>query len=304
MMLKRIPIALALILFCSTADGQQAANPADRFKLYNLCAPIGMVVETLPGDALGRGLTEAQLEKLIASRLQAVDLYAADAPTFLHVAVSRYAVQLGYMKPVIDVASSETETIRTFSHSAEVRDGTAAGGILELSKLLDRFLVEYRRVNQPACDEGQPPSAQRAANPPPVASRGSGGLRLGAGQSRDGIRWGRMWDPPATKETTHRLGAGVTSPRLLYKVEPEYSEKARKAKLQGTVMLGVEVWQDGRAHNIRVLRSLGKGLDEKAIEAVQQWLFAPGTKDGEPVRVAAQVQVSFRLIEEPERLRR
>ncbi len=93
-----------------------------------------------------------------------------------------------------------------------------------------------------------------------------------------------------------RIGGGVSQPRLLQKVEPEYSEEARKAKYQGTVMLAVEVWEDGLAHNIRILRSLGLGLDEKAIEAVKQWRFAPGKKDGKPVRVAAQVQVSFRLL--------
>ena len=93
-----------------------------------------------------------------------------------------------------------------------------------------------------------------------------------------------------------RIGGGVTSPRLLSKVEPEYSEEARKAKYQGTVMLAVEVWEDGIAHNIRVVRSLGLGLDEKAVEAVRKWRFLPGKKDGKPVRVAAQIQVSFRLL--------
>lgn len=93
-----------------------------------------------------------------------------------------------------------------------------------------------------------------------------------------------------------RIGGGVTQPRLLHKVEPEYSEEARKASYQGTVLLAVEVWEDGLAHNIRVLRSLGLGLDEKAVEAVKRWKFAPGKKDGKPVRVAAQIQVNFRLL--------
>ena len=92
---------------------------------------------------------------------------------------------------------------------------------------------------------------------------------------------------------------GVTSPRLLYKVEPEYSETARKARIEGTVFLTVEIWEDGKAHNIRVLRSLGYGLDEQAIKAVKQWRFSPGKKDGKPVRVAAQIQVSFRLVDSP-----
>jgi len=93
-----------------------------------------------------------------------------------------------------------------------------------------------------------------------------------------------------------RVGGGVTAPSLLYKVEPEYSEAARKAKYQGTVLLYVEVDPSGRATNIRVARSLGLGLDEKAIEAVKKWKFVPGRKDGRPVTVAATIEVNFRLL--------
>jgi TonB family protein len=94
-----------------------------------------------------------------------------------------------------------------------------------------------------------------------------------------------------------RAGAGgVTSPVLRWKKEPEYSEEARKAKHQGTVLLYVEIDPSGRATNIRVQRSLGLGLDEKAIEAVKQWKFKPGYKDGKPVLVAATIEVNFRLL--------
>jgi TonB family protein len=93
-----------------------------------------------------------------------------------------------------------------------------------------------------------------------------------------------------------RAGGGVTNPTLLYKVEPEYSEEARKAKYQGTVVLYVEVDPTGQPRNIRVLRSLGLGLDEKAIEAVEKWKFRPGQKDGHPVTVAASIEVNFRLL--------
>jgi TonB family protein len=91
------------------------------------------------------------------------------------------------------------------------------------------------------------------------------------------------------------VGGGVTAPALLYKTEPEYSEEARAAKYQGTVLLYVEVVPDGTAQNIVVRRSLGLGLDEKAIEAVRRWKFRPGTKDGQPVTVQATIEVNFRL---------
>jgi protein TonB len=93
-----------------------------------------------------------------------------------------------------------------------------------------------------------------------------------------------------------RVGGGVTAPALIYKVEPEFSEEARKAKHQGVVVLYVEVDPSGRAQNVRVVRSLGLGLDEKAIEAVRKWKFRPGYKDGRPVTVVANVEVSFRLL--------
>lgn len=103
--------------------------------------------------------------------------------------------------------------------------------------------------------------------------------------------------PPqqAQASSALKVGNGVTAPRLLYKFEPEYTEEARAAKWQGTVLLFIEVTPDGIAENIRVLRSAGLGLDEKAVEAVKRWKFAPGAKEGVPVTVQAQIEVNFRL---------
>ena len=94
----------------------------------------------------------------------------------------------------------------------------------------------------------------------------------------------------------YRIGGGVSAPAVLAKVEPEYSEEARKAKFQGTVMLYIEVDENGKPKNLRVVRALGLGLDEKAIEAVSRWKFRPGFKDGKAVTVAATVEVNFRLL--------
>ncbi|MCS7023826.1 MAG: energy transducer TonB [Bryobacteraceae bacterium] len=94
----------------------------------------------------------------------------------------------------------------------------------------------------------------------------------------------------------YRIGGGVSAPTLVYKVEPEYSEEARKAKFQGTVVLYVVVDEKGFPRDLRVLRPLGLGLDEKAIEAVSKWRFRPGYKDGKPVPVAATIEVNFRLL--------
>jgi periplasmic protein TonB len=92
-----------------------------------------------------------------------------------------------------------------------------------------------------------------------------------------------------------RVGGGVSAPRAIYSPDPDYSEEARKAKWQGTVVLWIIVGPDGRTRDVRVVRSLGLGLDEKAIEAVKQWKFEPARKDGQPVAVQVNVEVNFRL---------
>lgn len=94
----------------------------------------------------------------------------------------------------------------------------------------------------------------------------------------------------------YKIGGGVSAPTLVFKVEPEYSEEARKAKFQGTVVLYVVVDEKGSPRDLRVVRPLGLGLDEKAIEAVTKWRFRPGYKDGKAVPVAATIEVNFRLL--------
>ncbi len=94
----------------------------------------------------------------------------------------------------------------------------------------------------------------------------------------------------------YAVGNGTTAPTVLSKVDPEYSEEARKAKYSGSVMLSIVVNTDGKAEQITVTKSLGMGLDEKAIEAVKQWRFLPGKNKGVPVKVKAQIEVNFRLL--------
>jgi protein TonB len=92
-----------------------------------------------------------------------------------------------------------------------------------------------------------------------------------------------------------RVGGGVSAPRAIFAPDPEYSEEARKAKYQGTCVLWLVVGPDGRTRDIRVARTLGLGLDQQAIEAVKQWKFEPAMKDGKPVAVQVNVEVTFRL---------
>jgi TonB family protein len=93
----------------------------------------------------------------------------------------------------------------------------------------------------------------------------------------------------------YRVGGGVSAPRALYSPDPEYSEEARKAKHQGVVVLWTVIGPEGRVRDVRVARSLGMGLDEKAIAAVRTWMFDPARKDGKPVAVEVNIEVNFRL---------
>jgi periplasmic protein TonB len=92
-----------------------------------------------------------------------------------------------------------------------------------------------------------------------------------------------------------RVGGGVTPPTVLSRVEPQYSEEARKARYQGTVVLEAIVKRDGTVDILRVVRSLGFGLDENAIQALKQWRFKPGMRNGIPVDVALNIEVNFNL---------
>jgi TonB family protein len=94
----------------------------------------------------------------------------------------------------------------------------------------------------------------------------------------------------------YRVGDGVAPPVPIYRKEPDYSEEARLAKYSGEVVVSLEIGPDGVPSNIQIVRGLGLGLDEKAVDAVSQWRFTPGTRNGVPVTVMAQVAINFRLL--------
>lgn len=122
-----------------------------------------------------------------------------------------------------------------------------------------------------------------------IGSGSGGGVGVGEGPGVGAGRGG------GTGGGVFRVGGGVSAPRPVFTPDPEYSEEARKAKYQGTCVLWLIVGPDGKPRDIKVARTLGLGLDEKAIEAVKQWKFEPAMKDGKPVAVQINVEVSFRL---------
>jgi periplasmic protein TonB len=141
------------------------------------------------------------------------------------------------------------------------------------------------------------PTVDTAETGDPFSRYASGSLgRNGRNSIGDGDCCGIGEGPPGPPGYSSAQLKRMTPPRLLYRVEPEFSEEARKAKYQGVVVLRIDVDTNGRARNIRVDRQLGLGLDEKAVEAVIQWRFEPAYLDGKPMVVTAVVEVNFHLL--------
>ena len=92
-----------------------------------------------------------------------------------------------------------------------------------------------------------------------------------------------------------RIGGGVSAPVLIFQVEPEFSEEARKAKVAGNVLVNLWVDTSGNPSHVRVIRGVGMGLDEKAVEAVRQYRFKPAMENGKPVLVELNVEVNFQI---------
>jgi len=86
-----------------------------------------------------------------------------------------------------------------------------------------------------------------------------------------------------------------TELKVIHKADPEYTPEALEAKLVGDVILSVVVDAEGRPTEIKLIKGLGKGLDEKAVECLQKWRFKPATHNSEPVSMKATVGINFRL---------
>lgn len=142
---------------------------------------------------------------------------------------------------------------------------------------------------------GDPMSSILGAPSNGTGSSGGIGSGLGGGVgSGNGPGVGPGWGGGIGGGVYH-VGGGVTAPQLIYGPEAAFSEKALKAKLQGTVVLRVVVGPDGRAHDIRIQKSLGMGLNEQAVEAIGRWIFEPSRKDGVAVAVLIDIEVNFHL---------
>jgi TonB family protein len=104
---------------------------------------------------------------------------------------------------------------------------------------------------------------------------------------------GKISDPPLVLQGINKLGKGVKAPEAIYSPDPEYSDEARAAKIEGTVVMWIVISGEGNVTTVKIVRCLGYGLDESAVRAVSQWRFKPATKDGNPIAVQVNVAVTF-----------
>jgi TonB family protein len=153
-------------------------------------------------------------------------------------------------------------------------------------------------VAAPADERDRPGVLQET--PSEASSRGPGagggvgtGTGTGLGQG-DGSGIG-PGSGGGTGGGPYRPGSGITPPRLLREVRADYTDEGRRRGLAGEVVLEIVVRRDGSVGDVTILRRLGGGLDDRAVQAVRQWRFAPATRQGSPVDVIVEVAVEFKL---------
>ena len=102
--------------------------------------------------------------------------------------------------------------------------------------------------------------------------------------------------PPSPEpEGPIQVGGDVLPPAKTFAPQPQYTEIARKARLQGVVIVQAIIDKGGNVTNVKVLKGLGMGLDQAAVDAIKKWKFDPATLNGKPVAVYYNLTVNFRL---------
>jgi len=151
------------------------------------------------------------------------------------------------------------------------------------------------RSNDPVTQAGV--LEQRPTTPPSRGQGEGGGAGTGQGTGLGEGKGSGVGEGEGGGEGggPYRAGSGIQAPRLLSEVKPDYTEEARRRGLEGEVVMEIVVGRDGRVRDVRVLKGLGAGLDQQAVQAVRRWTFAAATRQGRAVDVIVEVAVEFEL---------
>jgi TonB family protein len=102
-------------------------------------------------------------------------------------------------------------------------------------------------------------------------------------------------DSAHPEEVVYKPGNGVTRPKPVFMPDPPYTDSAARKKIHGEVLLKVIVTMDGNVRDVQVVKALEESLDRQSVTTVSTWRFEPGTKDGKPVAVEINVEVTFNI---------
>ena len=258
-------------------------------------SPVAVEVSTFFSQRQLPDKAEAVLKRAFDAEENASEPPSAEVPVLMRLQ-SLYQNRRRY----VDLVPVEQRLVTAWENLAGPESAVVGNNLYHLAGTLEQ--AQYLNEAEKAIERAVAIFEKvYAADSPPVGTALS---RLGSIEKRLGKtdaaadaqkRSAAMLPKPATPNAV-TTGNGISPPRLISKQEPKYSEKARKKKIQGTVMLTLVVDPQGEPKDIKVILPLGDGLDENAIEAVSTWRFHPGLKGNEPVAVKATIEVNFRLL--------
>ncbi len=270
-----ILVALAIVAGIQPEPALAQEDREIRRKLYNQCRPVKVQVEELDDNARKIGLTEKRLRETTAVLLRADRLYTdseselGDRLLYIRILCTEdlCVLKIEFSQYVSDPESGADAIVPTWEYRQ--RESFLSGDFImaHLVHGVEKFLEEYRRVNEDAC----------------LAK---------AGVDRDPVPL--VQTTPSSTAAKAKVQGVVTNPVPLVQTTPSFTQAALDAKVQGVIHLQATVRKDGRVDDFKVIRGLGYGLDEQAIQEIStNWRFRPGMLNGKPVDVTVTIEVQF-----------
>jgi TonB family protein len=269
----------------------QRGKVADAVDFYTRAVALGDTPETAPG-LLYLGIHSVGVKDLVAAE-SFIERALAVAPS------GSIAGRALTIKGNIALDNGLTGVAELDYLQALAQDAPDSADAAFTMETYAKFLTEQSRTGEAEAMLSQALPIRQAR----VAAISVGALRVASDPVSGGVAFRTGISGAPSDQAANAIGAdpvrvgnGVSAPVLLSKQEPQYSEEARSAKYQGTVTLSVVISPTGQATNLKLMKGIGFGLDEKAAEAVMKWKFQPGKKEGQPVPVLAAIEVNFRLL--------